>query len=87
MRAIIRFSLNADKSSTLRNQLRDILVENSGFTKHGSQTATYENTDISESDFSAAMCAFWEQAANPPNGVTIDHVWAYCDNPPCEHAT
>ena len=86
MRAIIRFSLNNDEESRLRNPLYNILVGQYGFTKHGGKTATYENTDISEAQFSKVMCDFWDQAVNPPNDASIDHVWAYCDNPSGEPA-
>lgn len=73
MRAIVRFSLNADKRSVLRNQLAAIL-RGYGFVKHVSKTATYEHADISNSKLKVVMGKFWKQAVKPTNAADIDHV-------------
>lgn len=83
MRAIVRFSLDGDKKSVLRNQLASIL-EGYGFVKHKSKTATYEHSSITKSKVKVVMGKFWKQAVKPTNVADIDHVWMYCDNPPSQ---
>lgn len=78
MRVIIRFSLNNDVQSALRNLLVNILGS-AGFTL--SKTGTHECTCITEAQLNTVLCDFWAQAVNPPNNAQIDHVWIYADNP------
>ncbi len=82
MRALIRFSLDDDKNSELRNKLAKILVDDYGFVKHGKNTATYEHADITKPKLKVVMDRFWKQAVKSTNVAEIDHVWMYCDNPP-----
>lgn len=79
---LIRFSLDADKKSELRNKLAKILVDGYGFVKHGKKTATYEHSDITKAKLKVVMGKFWKQAVKPTNAADIDHVWMYCDTPP-----
>lgn len=81
MRSIIRFSVDGEKNSDLRNRLAKILTD-AGYVLNPNVTATYEHSDIGEKALANAMKAFWEQAASPPNDAAIDHVWMYSDNPP-----
>lgn len=81
MRAIIRFSVDGEQNSALRNKLAAAL-ENGGFVLNPRVTATYENDDIEEHALGSVMLDFWHEANNPPNNARLDHVWMYADNPP-----
>jgi len=82
MRSIIRFSVDGESNSQLRNRLAKILTD-AGYVLNPHVTATYEIADISEANLSVTMQAFWREANNPPApGVKVDHVWMYADNPP-----
>ena len=77
MRAIIRWSLNADVGGRLRNSFVPGLT-NHGFRSIG--TAAMES-DISESDLRHAMRDFWNTLANFTGNSHLDHFWMYVDNP------
>jgi len=81
VRAIIRFSVDNEKNSALRNQLAAVLTRH-GFSLNPHVTATWENASIDEPKLATAMLEFWTAAQHPPNGAFIDHVWMYADNPP-----
>src|SRR4051812_35890852 len=81
-RVIIRFSLNSDDGSLVRNRLAAILtpigIQNTG-------TGTWESANVTMQDFGAAMCEFWAVLSNQhlvagvsPN-FAVDHVWIYVD--------
>lgn len=78
MRTIIRFSINGESNSRLRNRLATILQQH-GFHRGGGRTATYEHADIGEAQLAAAMLEFWAQAQNAPNQAHLDHFWMYSD--------
>jgi len=80
MRSIIRFSVNGEKKSKLRNKLNTILI-NAGYKLNPHVTATYEHGAIDEKELASAIGDFWKAASNPPNDANIDHVWMYSDNP------
>jgi len=77
MRAIIRFSVDGEKNSALRNQLVGQL-EAAGFTRFGN-TATWENNHISAQGLGNAVRDFWTNAATHNGPGRIDHYWMYCD--------
>jgi hypothetical protein len=81
MRVIIRFSLNRDTNSKLRNDLKAILEKHgivwSGAAGH-TKTATYEGEGISESDLQKAVLAFWKRV-QALSSAHIDHFWMYTD--------
>lgn len=77
MRAIIRFSVDNEKNGALRNKLTGVLT-GAQFVRFGN-TATYENTNISETELGNAVSTFWTTAAGHTAGGRIDHFWMYCD--------
>ncbi len=81
MRVIIRFSLDKDKGSKLRNKLQGILKQ-SGIKWRGQVTGTYENLDISAIDLASALGDFWAEVNQMPPPTHLDHFWMYTDNPP-----
>ena len=81
MRSIIRFSVDGEHDSQLRNRLAKILTD-SGYVLNPKVTATYEHPKITSGDLASVMQSFWHQANNPPNQASVDHVWMYSDTPP-----
>lgn len=80
MRVVIRFSLNGDSGSTLRNALKTIL-EDKGINWTGRTTATYEG-DVAESAIREALSSFWKRVANFRPPTKLDHFWMYTDRRP-----
>lgn len=79
MRTIVRFSLDHDYGSELRNMLAPIL-EGSGLVRTG--TGTYEGS-ISASDLGKALAAAWAAVAyhtGSGRSGRLDHFWMYSDN-------
>ena len=83
MRAIIRFSLNGDENSSLRNRLRDVL-KNKRFLADpgGANTSTWQNHHISVPDYADVIARFWETVAKHSGPGKMDNFWAYCDQWP-----
>jgi len=81
MRSIIRFSVDGEQDGKLRNRLAKVLTD-SGYVLNTHVTATYEHGSITPANLAAVMRDFWQQASNPPNQATVDHVWMYSDNLP-----
>lgn len=81
MRSIIRFSVDGESNSALRNKLAKVLTD-AGYVLNKHVTATYETANISEADLALTMSEFWATAISAPSGVKVDHVWMYADNPP-----
>jgi hypothetical protein len=84
MRVIIRFSINRDHGSKMRNSLKAIL-EKHGIrwtgAKSAGKTGTYEGDDIDEADIQKALRLFWLKAQRI--GIThLDHFWMYADKEP-----
>lgn len=83
MRTILRFSINGESNSKLRNALAEHLKVNQ-FVKTG--TASWENQNIAVGDLAATMSRFWEIVSDPvvqagaDAGVSVDHVWTYSDD-------
>lgn len=77
MQVVIRFSLNSDSGSRLRNSLFTIL-QNHGIMWTGRKTATYEG-NVGEAVLRDAMRQFWNRAASYMGRAHIDHFWMYCD--------
>lgn len=80
MRVIVRFSLNKDKGSALRNKLAKILKD-AGFVQ-AAKTGTYDNPNTTAADLSATLTAFWNKiGTHSAKGTkpTLDHFWMYCD--------
>ena len=84
MRSIIRFSVDGETNSALRNKLAKVLTE-AGYSLDPHVTATYEAGNISPVDLAKTVQLFWTTAGDPPDGVAIDHVWMYADNPPASN--
>lgn len=84
MRVILRFSLNRDTGSALRNALKDILEQHDIWWT-GRMTATYEG-NVPIGTVRNAMRAFWNCAAHHPGPGEVDHFWMYSDRkaPPPE---
>lgn len=83
MRAIVRFSLDRDHGSRLRNRLLAKLRQ-WGFRRNPHVTSTYEATNIASIDLAAAMADFWSEVhqTQTTTRTHIDHFWMYADNPP-----
>ncbi len=79
MRVVIRFSLNKDHGSALRNTLKAIL-EQRNIIWTGKTTGTYEGY-ADEADVRLALTAFWKAVELSQNGV-VDHFWMYTDRKP-----
>lgn len=77
MRVVIRFSLNRDKRSELRNALKPIL-EAQGIMWTGRNTGTYEG-DVDEAHIKRALSQFWTRLANNMTSAHLDHFWMYTD--------
>ena len=80
MRSIIRFSVDGETNSTLRNRLAKVLTD-AGYLLNQHVTATYEHSTIPELTLAHVMREFWAVAEAPPNNAHLDHVWMYADNP------
>ena len=78
MRVIVRFSLDGDLGSKLRNQLHGIL-SGSGLSP-GANTATWEGKGLSEQDVHSAMCKFWDKIQTYSGPGSLDHFWMYVDD-------
>lgn len=77
MRAILRWSLDGDKKSALRNKLMPILTQN-GFA-YLPNTATLEAPHIDASDLANVLQAFWSVADAHRGPARVDHFWLYTD--------
>lgn len=78
MRTIIRFSLNEDRGSRLRNQLTPIL-EDAGLNRIS--TGTYDG-DVREADLRRVLSEFWRTMDRYRGRAHLDHFWMYADDPP-----
>jgi CRISPR-associated endonuclease Cas2 len=76
MRTIIRFSLNNDSKSKLRNSLNQILTT-AGLERIS--TATYEG-DVSEIQLRKTLATFWRTFVTQSGKAHLDHFWMYIDN-------
>jgi hypothetical protein len=77
MQAIIRFSIDGEKNSALRNKLAGVL-EGAGFSR-GGNTATYRHAHIEPAGIQAALNGFWGAAAAHKGNGKVDHFWMYAD--------
>ena len=86
MRVIIRFSLNRDKNSKMRNDLK-ALLKTYGITWTGekglAKTGTYEGKGISEERVRKAMLSFWKRV-DILGSAHVDHFWMYVDAEPID---
>ncbi len=83
-RIILRFSLNTDTNSTVRNHIGNTILTPAGFANKGTGTWEVAATPVAPAAVVAAANAV-STLANPtgvsganPN-VTTDHVWLYID--------
>ena len=86
MRVIIRFSLNRDKNSKMRNDLKAILQDHGIMWTGGgglAKTATYEGTGLSEKRVQSAVLRFWGRVQSL-GSAHIDHFWMYADVEPID---
>ena len=84
MRTIIRFSLDGDYGSALRNKLAPLL-EAQGFVR-GTKTATYEHGSIGASDLAQVLGDFWSTVAKHKGKGSLDHFWLYTDEEEIDRA-
>ncbi len=80
MRTIVRFSVDRENNSALRNKLAGVL-RRAGFTK-ARNTGTYEHGQIGEAGVCTVLGTFWNAADNHPGPGRIDHFWMYSDRRP-----
>jgi hypothetical protein len=82
VRVIIRFTINSDTGSVLRNTLRGVL-QGFGFVRTG--PSLYDATAITSQQLGTALTAFWGLINNPPVGTDplarLNHFWMYADGP------
>ena len=77
VRVIVRFSLNGDTGSVVRNEVRDHLA---GFTR--TKTGTWESDSMPMHAATLAirrMLRILRDAESFNSGTVIDHVWIYLD--------
>jgi hypothetical protein len=77
MRTIIRFSIENEKNSALRNRLATIL-ESGNFVRQG-KTATWEHRNIGNRKLGRILGEFWRAAAGHQGPGHVDHFWMYSD--------
>ncbi|WP_422031157.1 hypothetical protein [Reyranella sp.] len=77
MRVIIRFSVDGEKNSVLRNKLVKSLTD-VGFVR-GKKTATFEHSTISAGNLGVALQDFYRLAQTHKGPGTLDHFWLYSD--------
>lgn len=77
MRAIIRFSVDGEANSALRNKLANWLT-GKGFVRAGN-TATYEHPHIAKADLAKVLGDFWRKANVHQGPGRLDHFWMYSD--------
>ena len=77
MRTIIRFSVDGEVNSALRNKLSGRLTR-AGFVRLPN-TATYEHANIDEGDLATAIAGFLRAANNHAGAGRLDHFWLYSD--------
>ncbi|MHB1021499.1 MAG: hypothetical protein ACYC46_10325 [Acidobacteriaceae bacterium] len=76
MRTIIRFSVDGEKDSRLRNKLKEVLVNSKLTDTH--KTATYEGKTTVKK-LAACLQRFWQTVDQHQGSGKIDHFWMYCD--------
>jgi hypothetical protein len=77
MRAIVRFSVDGEANSALRNNLSGVLTR-AGFSRNAN-TATYEASHLSKGDIGKALGEFWRRANGHKGPGRLDHFWMYSD--------
>jgi hypothetical protein len=77
-RAIVRYSINDEKSNVTGNQASQIL-EDAGFAKIG--TASFEADVPDQEALVDALSRLLVILRNPPGGGRLDHLWIYLDHP------
>ena len=84
-RVILRFSLNRDRHSALRNAIATELT-NRGFQR--TKTGTWESADLdTPNEALRALREVTRRVANPrrfvgnASRVILDHLWVYVDQP------
>lgn len=77
MQAIIRFSIDGDQNSALRNKLAGVL-QGAGFGKKAN-TATWVNDAIDTDGLAAATSAFWTTAHTHTGPGKVDHFWMHSE--------
>lgn len=78
-RVIVRFSLNADQGSVVRNIIANILANN-GIVN--TATGTWESSAMLEPQAATTLGQVMTQLANAPAlnmGAQLDHLWIYVD--------
>ncbi|GLR54328.1 hypothetical protein GCM10007923_55450 [Shinella yambaruensis] len=77
VRVIIRFSVDNENNSALRNKLTGVLTR-AGLVR-GANTATYEAMHLTSGNVGHMLSAFWRRANNHQGPGRIDHFWMYSD--------
>lgn len=78
MRVIIRFSINNDSGSALRNSLVYVLENTYQFQK-AQNTSTYEYQSTMPVNLSQVLSSFWSTVENHKGPAVMDHFWMYFD--------
>ena len=78
-RAIIRFSMDNDRSHVTGNLVRKELTD-AGFEKIG--TASFEADDLPQDQIFDALNKAVKILRDAPGGGTLDHLWIYVDQLP-----
>jgi hypothetical protein len=77
MRVIIRFSVDNEANSALRNKLSGVLTR-AGLAR-SANTATYEALHMSQTSISKMLGEFWKRANSHGGPGRLDHFWMYSD--------
>ena len=82
---IIRFSIDGDAGSKVRNKLATIL-NGADFTQFGGNTGSWRNESINQLDAAKNMTEILMILSDPSNNVTsvdastlMDHIWIYIE--------
>jgi hypothetical protein len=77
-RAIVRYSLQNDTGSAIRNTIVPILQQ-AGFQDIG--TGSWEASGVPQNQLVDAVRQVLSIIPNPPGPGTLDHVWVVLDDP------
>ena len=77
MRTIIRFSIDNENNSVLRNNLANRLTQ-ADFQRNDN-TATYEHQNVTKAELAALLNDFWTRTHQHQGPGRVDHFWMNSD--------
>jgi hypothetical protein len=79
MWAIIRFSVNNENNSALRNKLRDALKTHIRLKENTGTYRTWRKRGITEKEMALVLKRFWSAASSHQGPGYLDHFWMYTE--------